>query len=204
MALKSAQELSKLITAIGRIGKKIDEQIQVAAIQAIGYSIVHGDIRFGQQLFDNMPSGARRQALVTYLEKFGQFVWMSTEKKFNFYKRDDIEFDEEFLAGRKWYDEKKENIVSDIDVQAMVDKLIKRIESAIEKVVSTSRMQHCLTRSNWHLLRTTLNSLKRLWLKMTRSLKMMSPSCAWLRNLTGRNHPSGWSRCDAPTDESQH
>jgi len=133
MALKSAQELSKLITAIGRIGKKIDEQIQVAAIQAIGYSIIHGDIRFGQQLFDNMPSGARRQALVTYLEKFGQFVWMSTEKKFNFYKRDDIEFDEEFLAGRKWYDEKKENIVSDIDVQAMVDKLIKRIESAIEK-----------------------------------------------------------------------
>jgi len=148
MALKSAQELSKLITAIGRIGKKIDEQIQVAAIQAIGYSIIHGDIRFGQQLFDNMPSGARRQALVTYLEKFGQFVWMSTEKKFNFYKRDDIEFDEEFLAGPS------------------------------KKVASTSRMPHCLTRSNWHLLRTTLNSLRMLSLKMTRSLKMMSPSCA--------------------------
>lgn len=133
MALKSAQELSKLITSIGRIGKKIDEQIQVAAVNAVGYSIVHGDIRFGQQLLDNMPSGARRQSLVTYLEKYGKFAWMSTEKKLSFYKRDDIEFNEEFLMARKWYAAKPETIVSEVDVQKSVDLMIKRIERAIEK-----------------------------------------------------------------------
>lgn len=133
MALKNANELSKLITAIGRIGKKTDEMIQDAAVNAIGYSIVHGDVRFGQQLLDNLPQGSRRQALVTYFEKFGQFVWMSTDKKLKFFKRDDIQFDEEFLAHRKWYDEKKENVVSMLDVQAMVDKLIKKVEQAIEK-----------------------------------------------------------------------
>lgn len=133
MALKSAQELSKLITAIGRIGKKIDEQIQVAAVNAIGYSIVHGDIRFGQQLLDNLASGARRQSLVTYFEKYGKFVWMSADKKLHFYKRDDVEFNEEFLMARKWYTAKPENIVSEIDVQKSVDLMIKRIERAIEK-----------------------------------------------------------------------
>ena len=133
MALKNPQELSKLITAIGRIGKKVDEQIQVAAVNASGYSIENGDIRFGRQLLDNLPQGSRRAALVAYFEKYGKFVWMSSTKSLDFYKRDDVEFDEEFLMARKWYTAKGETIVSELDVQKSVDLMVKRIERAIEK-----------------------------------------------------------------------
>lgn len=134
MTLKSAQELSKLITSIGRVGAKLSEQIQVAAVNAVGYSIIHGDIRFGQQLLDNMPKGTRRASLLAFLEKYGQFVWMSTEKKLAFHKREGLEFDAETLMHRHWNDAKAEApLKSSVDVLKAYDAFIKRLERDISK-----------------------------------------------------------------------
>ena len=134
MALKSAQELGKLITAIGRIGKKTDAMIQTAAVHAVGYTVEHGDIRYANQLLSNLPEGSRRAAFVAFMEHNGCVAYMTTEKQFKYFERKGIEFDAEALEfGKKWYEFKKENIVSMYDVSKLVDSLIKKIERGIEK-----------------------------------------------------------------------
>lgn len=134
MALKQANELSKLITAIGRIGKKTDAMIQTAATHAIGYSVEHGDIRFANQLLSNLSEGSRRAAFVAFMEHYGCVAYMTTEKQFKFFKRDGLSFDaDEIEHGKQWHEFKKENIVSMYDVAKMLDSWIKKIERGIEK-----------------------------------------------------------------------
>jgi len=90
MALLSANDLTAKIVAIGKSATELQSEIQIAAVNAIGYSIQHGDIRFGQKLFDVLPTGIRRQSLVAFFEKHGQFAYLKEDKKFAFYKVDGI------------------------------------------------------------------------------------------------------------------
>lgn len=151
-ALIPVADLNKRIASIGRASAKLTKEIQVAAVNAIGYSIEHGDITIGQRLYDALGSGLRRQSLVTFFEKHGQFCWSSSEKKFVFFKVDGIKFDYDALMGMPWDEAKKEVVVSSIDVEDMVKKMIKRIESSIEKGVEVkhkdlySDLTHCLAR----------------------------------------------------------
>lgn len=132
-ALLGTSELNKKIAGIGKASAKLANDIQVAAVNAIGYSILHGDITIGQRLYDALGTAMRRQSLVTYFEKHGQFVWLSGEKKFGFFKREGIEFNPDVLMGMSWDEAKKEVITSELDVEDMVKKLIKKIENAIDK-----------------------------------------------------------------------
>jgi hypothetical protein len=132
MALLNAQELQDKIAQIGKSAGELQSEIQIAAVNAIGYSIQHGDIRYGQKLFDVLPSGVRRASLVAFFEKHGNFCYLKDEKKFAFYKATDS-FDEVALLATSWASAKAENIVSEYDVQTMFDNLMKRIETAIKK-----------------------------------------------------------------------
>ena len=133
MALLSAKDLDAKIVGIGKSASELQADIQIAAVNAIGYSIEHGDIRFGQKLFDAMPKGMRRQALITFLEKHGQFAYMSTEKKFAFYKVDGIVYDEPKLLATPWAEAKAENLVSEVDVESMFENLMKRLDGVFKK-----------------------------------------------------------------------
>jgi len=133
MALLSANDLSAKIVAIGKTAGELQSEIQIAAVNAIGYSIEHGDIRFGQKLFDVLPTGIRRQSLVAFFEKHGQFAYLKEDKKFAFYKVDGITFDEKTLLTTPWNTAKAENIVSEYDVQTMFDSLMKRLDSAFKQ-----------------------------------------------------------------------
>lgn len=151
-ALLSTTELTKKIAGIGKASAKLTRDIQVAAVNAIGYSIEYGDITIGQRLFEALGSSMRRQALVSYFEKHGQFCWSATEKKFVFFKVEGIKFNPDLLMTLPWDEAKKENIVSEIDVEDMVRKMIRRIESSIEKGIEVkhkdlySDLTHCLAR----------------------------------------------------------
>jgi hypothetical protein len=136
MALMQSAELIKKIGSIGKAGAKLTKDIQLAAVNAVGYSIEYGDITIAQRLYDALGTGIRRQSLVSFFEKYGQLCWSSTEKKFVFHKLEGIDFDEKALMATPWNDAKKEIIISEIDAADMVAKLIKRIESGIEKKVS--------------------------------------------------------------------
>ena len=132
MALLNAKDLESKIAQIGKSAGELQAEIQIAAVNAIGHSIENGDIRFGQKLFDVLPSGVRRASLVAFLEKHGNFCYLKDEKKFAYYKAQ-TSYDEVALLATSWASAKSENIVSEYDVQAMFDSLMKRIESAIKK-----------------------------------------------------------------------
>ena len=132
MALLNAKDLESKIAQIGKSAGELQAEIQIAAVNAIGHSIENGDIRFGQKLFDVLPSGVRRASLVAFLEKHGNFAYLKDEKKFAYYKAQ-TSYDEVALLATSWASAKSENIVSEYDVQAMFDSLMKRIESAIKK-----------------------------------------------------------------------
>lgn len=133
MALMQSADLIKKIGSIGKATAKLTKDIQVAAVNAVGYSIIHGDVTIAQRLYDAVGTTVRRQSLVSFFEKYGQLCYSTVEKKFVFFKVEDIKFDEAKLMATPWQDAKKEVIVSELDASDMVAKLIKRLESGIEK-----------------------------------------------------------------------
>jgi hypothetical protein len=151
-ALLPVAELNKKIAGIGKASARLTRDIQVAAVNAIGYSIEHGDVTIGQRLYEALGTSMRRQSLVTFFEKHGQFCWSSSEKKLVYFKVDGIKFNPEVLMGTPWDEAKTEHIVSEIDVEDMVKKMIKRIENSIEKGITVkhkdlySDLTHCLAR----------------------------------------------------------
>lgn len=51
-ALIPQADLIKRIGAIGKASARLTRDIQEAAVNAIGYSIIHGDITIGQRLYE--------------------------------------------------------------------------------------------------------------------------------------------------------
>lgn len=130
--LMSTDEIKKLIESVRRRAVLLDKDIQQIAIQAIGHSIVHRNIDIGMNLFNALSRSTRRQSLVTYLEKHGHFAWSKTEKKFLFFDAKK-EFNQKVLETMLWYEAEAEKpIVSSVDVDEAVSKLIKKLESAIK------------------------------------------------------------------------
>lgn len=135
MALLTQKQFDQTVARIARRGMQLTRDIQAAAVAAIGYSVVHGDITAGQRLFDAMATSLRRDSLVAYLEKYGNFAWMKSDKKFAYYaavsqvSEHDWSKMEAELMNIAWDKAKRENeIVSAYDVSAEFDKFMKKME----------------------------------------------------------------------------
>lgn len=135
MALFSAKDLESKIAIVGKTAGELQGAIQECAVQAVGYSIEHGDIRYGQKLFDVLPSGVRRASLVAFLEKHGNFAWSKEEKCFKFFKGlgEPRVFDEVALLSISWASATKETIVSSYDLESIMTKAIKAMEKAFKE-----------------------------------------------------------------------
>jgi hypothetical protein len=135
MALYSAEVLNDKISAVGKTAGELQTAIQDVAVQAVGYSIEHGDIRYGQKLFDVLPSGVRRASLVAFLEKHGNFAYSKDEKCFKFFKGlgEPRQFDELALMAINWASATKETIVSSYDLELIMTKAIKAMEKAFKE-----------------------------------------------------------------------
>ena len=135
MALYSAEVLNDKISAVGKSAGELQTAIQDVAVQAVGYSIEHGDIRFGQKLFDVLPSGVRRASLVAFLEKHGNFAYSKEDKCFKFFKGlgEPRQFDETALMAINWASATKETIVSSYDLELIMTKAIKAMEKAFKE-----------------------------------------------------------------------
>ena len=135
MALLKSDVLNSKISAVGKSASEVQSAIQECAVQAVGYSIEHGDIRYGQKLFDVLPNGVRRQSLVAFLEKHGNFAWSKEEKCFKFFKGlgEPRVFDEVALMEMSWATASKETIVSSYDLEVIMTKAIKAMEKAFKE-----------------------------------------------------------------------
>lgn len=135
-SLTKGIRMSKLITVeafnaeiktLARVMKSANAKVQSLAITAVGYSILHGDVRPATTLVEELPKGLRKDALVKWLEVNGCLAWSKEGKKFLHYKSG-VVFDEKKLAAALWYDAKKEKEPESVyDVAEMFDKFMDRV-----------------------------------------------------------------------------
>lgn len=141
MALMNKADLIKAIGAAGKAGAKLQQTLNDLAIQAIGYSVIHGDVTIANKLLDNMVSGMRKDSMVAFLEKYGNFAWMKSEKKLAFYEATALMSEHDFdlwaeeTITQKWHEAKKAVEPTSIyDVGAEFDKFLKRMSKISEDV----------------------------------------------------------------------
>lgn len=127
--------LAKEINAIGRDGNRLNHRIQLAALNAIHYSIAEGYVQYASNLVTALTNTARKQALVTFLEKHGKVQWSKAQKEFIFRKRDDVTIDSVGAIEDQWYDEKKPpELRSSLDIEESFEKWLKRMEAEALKM----------------------------------------------------------------------
>lgn len=129
----------KLADSIAKRGKVLDSDIQRAAVSAIAYSILYGDVTIGQKLIECFPAGSRKASLVTYFETRGNFEFDKSAKKVVYRLNPKAERDMAklipLLAENRWTDAKPEVIESVYDVMESLEKFIKRFENMKSEVV---------------------------------------------------------------------
>lgn len=107
----SKVEIEKNIASIGRRGALLDKDIQATGLAVLAHIEDHREVSLFKKLFDAMPKGSRRNALVAWAIGYGQ-VAVNQDKltkvaqPFLFDKNK--EPDLEAAAGKAWFDFKKE------------------------------------------------------------------------------------------------
>lgn len=130
-------EQTVLHTALKAITKSVTvtrQRVQDMAQQAVAYSIVHGDTSIGKMLLEaiGVNKSLRKDSLIAYLEKYGNFAWIKGEKTLKFratYPVGAIAADHEALIlGAKWDEAKREQeVTSKWDMEAMVRAFITKM-----------------------------------------------------------------------------
>lgn len=80
--IEGTSAISKAIDSISTRGKKLDRDIQVAALSAMQHHVEHGDVTLINRLVDAMPKGSRVNALRAFIETFGAVRFDAESKKF--------------------------------------------------------------------------------------------------------------------------
>ncbi len=125
-------ELAKEITGIAKTGNRLNVRIQIAALNAIYYSIAEGYIQYGQNLVMALNNGQRKNSLVAFLEKYGKFQWSKENKSLVFKKRDELTLESISEIKEHWFETiKAPEPKSMYDFEDEVNRFIKKMEKAV-------------------------------------------------------------------------
>lgn len=125
-------ELAKEITSIAKTGNRLNTRIQIAAINAIFYSIQEGYIQYGQNLVMALNNGQRKNSLVAFLEKYGKFQWSKENKSLVFKKRDELTLESISEIKEHWFETiKAPEPKSMYDFEDEVNRFLKKMEKAV-------------------------------------------------------------------------
>jgi len=134
--------LVKEISAIGKIGNKLNARIQAAALNAIFYSITEGYIQYGQNLVLALNNGQRKNSLVAFLEKHGQFQWSKETKNLVYRKNDKLSVETIEAIDERWFEAiKAPEPKSMYDFEEDVSKFIKRMEKAVTEKATIAHIE---------------------------------------------------------------
>ena len=128
------KQLSSKIKLIKSNGAKLDALIQEVAIGCIEHAAEHGDVRPANQLWDAMPTGARRNALGMYLCQYGA-MRVNTGKdkeaaRFKFQK--DFETDVTAARAVMWYSFKPEkDLAEEFNLSGRLQGVLKAYNKAL-------------------------------------------------------------------------
>jgi len=126
-------ETSAFKTLIGKIGRTqatLTADIQVAAVNAVAHSILHGNVQCAITLYGAMGKSMRKDSLLAWLESYGCMVWSTTDKtmKYDTSRKGKLEFNDEVaevLLATPWNSAVRQpEAVSKFDIDAMFDKFL--------------------------------------------------------------------------------
>lgn len=135
-----------LCAAIAVQGMTLRDNVQLAAMSAIYHSVQSQNNDVGIRLVESFTDGMRKASIVAYLEQHGNFRWDAEAKALVHHRnpevavpvdgklsKDDTANMHALLSANPWYDAKPESeIVSIVDVNEMISKLVKRIQKAVK------------------------------------------------------------------------
>lgn len=137
--LSSAAEIKAAIESIARRGKKLDQDIQVAALSSMQHHADHGDITLINRLVASMPNGSRVNALKAYIETFGAVRYDTESKIFTHNKGKSFDVNE--AAKIMWTDFKPEaEYVPINDPFVKFDQLVTQFERDMTEMGEKSKV----------------------------------------------------------------
>jgi hypothetical protein len=128
--LLESTQFKALVGKIGRTQATLTADIQVAAVQAVAHSILHGNIMPASQLYGAMGKSMRKDSLLAWLETYGCVVWSTVDKvmKYDTTRKGKMEFDDEVaevLLATPWNTAVRQpEAVSKFDIDQMFDKFL--------------------------------------------------------------------------------
>jgi hypothetical protein len=132
--LMNPAQLDAAIKSIATRGKKLDSDIQEAALSAISHFAEHGDIVFVNKLYLALSAGARKSSLALWFVTFTKAA-VNTDAAtkalapFNVDKAK--EFDLDGAMSTPWYDMKKEPELDELfDIQKALASLIAKAKKS--------------------------------------------------------------------------
>lgn len=124
MQLLEQKVLHVALKAITKSTVVTRQRVQDVAVQAVAYSIIHGDTSIGKMLLEaiSVNKALRKDSLIAYFEKYGNFAWVKADKALKFratYKVGTLTSDHEALIlSKRWDEAKREGeVVSIYDME---------------------------------------------------------------------------------------
>ena len=134
-----SKSLAAALKAITKSAVKTRDMVQEVAVFAVATSIKSGDVSVANNLLDAIggTKSLRKDSLVAYFERFGNFAWLKSEKKLAFFLNPKTgctdgtltpEY-ESVIVGAKWDEAKKEaEIISTYDMEKQFRMFIGKME----------------------------------------------------------------------------
>lgn len=143
--IAGAAAIDKAIASIQTRGKRLDKDIQIAALSAMQHHAEHGDTMLINRLIAALPVGSRVNALRTYIETFGGVRYCADAKAMVHVKGK--VFDIEGAMNVMWNVFKPESAYTSItNPMALIDGLIARFERDVKEMGEGSKVtpQHIM------------------------------------------------------------
>ncbi len=113
--------------SINTRGKKLDDDIWVAAVSAMAHHAKHGDVTIINQLVEAMPKGSRVNALRDFILAHGKVGFDEDNQIFTHDKTGT--FDLEGAQEKSWTEYKPDPAYKPVDALALVKALAKKISA---------------------------------------------------------------------------
>lgn len=145
---KGKAQIEGAIAAVKDAGKRLDDAIQQVGMSVLAHVGQYGDVTVVTGLYNAMPNGSRKKALVEWLVAFGKLSVnpdKKTRKELPFLFDRTKETNLEAAAAKPWYEcAKPADPLEVVDVQAMALALVNRITKAQSKGLEVKGAEHLL------------------------------------------------------------
>lgn len=129
--VEGAANIQKLIVSVTTRGKKLENDLHVAAVSTLHHAGQHGDITLANRLLEGLPASTRKNALREWYLSFGKFKWNEEEKALAYDKTKQSLLDDAIAT--PFWEFKPEPAFKPLDIAGSLMSFLNRVDSATAK-----------------------------------------------------------------------